>query len=201
LKPEYNGQQLINSKVIVSYLKQLLRNDIQYAPFQMIAMEKFISEDFPIIINGKKLNLRFGGIIDRIDRKEDTLRIVDYKTGGTPETPANLEALFTPSKKRPSHIFQTFLYASIQCKKESLKVAPSLLYIHHASSETYSPIIEMGEPRKAKIAVSDFSIYEEKFRDRLSLLIKEIFNPEIPFTQTKDIDFCEYCDFKTLCKK
>lgn len=201
LQPEYNGQQLINSKVIVSYLKQLLRNDIQYAPFQMIAMEKFISEDFPIIINGKKLNLRFGGIIDRIDRKEDTLRIVDYKTGGTPETPANLEALFTPSKKRPSHIFQTFLYASIQCKKESLKVAPSLLYIHHASSETYSPIIEMGEPRKAKIAVSDFSIYEEKFRDRLSLLIKEIFNPEIPFTQTKDIDFCEYCDFKTLCKK
>ena len=201
LQPEYNGQQLINSKVIVSYLKQLLRNDIQYAPFQMIAMEKFISEDFPIIINGKKLNLRFGGIIDRIDRKEDTLRIVDYKTGGTPETPANLEALFTPSKKRPSHIFQTFLYASIQCKKESLKVAPSLLYIHHASSETYSPIIEIGEPRKAKIAVSDFSIYEEKFRDRLSLLIKEIFNPEIPFTQTKDIDFCEYCDFKTLCKK
>lgn len=201
LKPEYNGQQLINSKVIVSYLKQLLRNDIQYAPFQMIAMEKFISEDFPIIINGKKLNLRFGGIIDRIDRKEDTLRIVDYKTGGTPETPANLEALFTPSKKRPSHIFQTFLYASIQCKKESLKVAPSLLYIHHASSETYSPIIEIGEPRKAKIPVSDFSIYEEKFRDRLSLLIKEIFNPEIPFTQTKDIDFCEYCDFKTLCKK
>lgn len=82
-----------------------------------------------------------------------------------------------------------------------MKVAPSLLYIHHASSETYSPIIEIGEPRKAKIPVSDFSIYEEKFRDRLSLLVKEIFNPEIPFTQTKDIDFCEYCDFKTLCKK
>ena len=29
-KPEYNGIQLINSKVIVSYLKQLLRNDLQY---------------------------------------------------------------------------------------------------------------------------------------------------------------------------
>ena len=27
-KPEYNGIQLINSKVIVSYLKQLLRNDL-----------------------------------------------------------------------------------------------------------------------------------------------------------------------------
>ncbi len=115
------------------------------------------------------------------------MRIVDYKTGGTPETPANLEAVFTPSKKRPSHIFQTFLYASIQCKKESLKVAPSLLYIHHASSETYSPIIEMGEPRKAKIAVRDFS-FMRKNLEIDKLLIKEIFIGNT-FTQTKDIDF------------
>ena len=33
-KPEYNGVQLINSKVITSYLRQLLRNDLQYAPFR-----------------------------------------------------------------------------------------------------------------------------------------------------------------------
>ncbi|WP_336594897.1 PD-(D/E)XK nuclease family protein, partial [Bacteroides acidifaciens] len=39
-KPEYNGVQLINSKVILSYLKQLLRNDLQYTPFEMVAMEK-----------------------------------------------------------------------------------------------------------------------------------------------------------------
>ncbi|MDE6988308.1 MAG: PD-(D/E)XK nuclease family protein, partial [Bacteroides acidifaciens] len=39
-KPEYNGVQLINSKVILSYLKQLLRNDLQYTPFEMIAMEE-----------------------------------------------------------------------------------------------------------------------------------------------------------------
>lgn len=30
-KPEYNGTQLINAKVITSYLRQLLRNDLQYA--------------------------------------------------------------------------------------------------------------------------------------------------------------------------
>lgn len=47
-KPEYNGVQLINSKVIVSYLKQLLRNDLQYAPFEMVAMEKPVAEKITI---------------------------------------------------------------------------------------------------------------------------------------------------------
>ena len=31
-KPEYNGIQLINSAVIARYLKQLLQNDLRYAP-------------------------------------------------------------------------------------------------------------------------------------------------------------------------
>ena len=47
-KPEYNGVQLINSKVILSYLKQLLRNDLQYTPFEMIAMEEKVSEEITI---------------------------------------------------------------------------------------------------------------------------------------------------------
>lgn len=39
-QPEYNGTQLIHSKVIASYLRQLLRNDLQYAPFRMEGMEQ-----------------------------------------------------------------------------------------------------------------------------------------------------------------
>ena len=91
-KPEYNGVQLINSKVIVSYLKQLLRNDLQYTPFEMVAMEKKVSEKITIQTALGPLTLRLGGTIDRMDAKEGTLRIVDYKTGGSPKIPANIEA-------------------------------------------------------------------------------------------------------------
>jgi hypothetical protein len=94
-KPEYNGVQLINSKVIVSYLKQLLRNDLQYTPFEMVAMEKKVSEKITIQTALGPLTLRLGGTIDRMDAKEGTLRIVDYKTGGSPKTPENIKQLFT----------------------------------------------------------------------------------------------------------
>ena len=67
-KPEYNGVQLINSKVIVSYLKQLLRNDLQYTPFEMVAMEKKVSEKITIQTALGPLTLRLGGTIDRMER-------------------------------------------------------------------------------------------------------------------------------------
>lgn len=146
------------------------------------------------------LPLNIGGTIDRMDSKDDTLRIVDYKTGGTPRTPENIEQLFVPADNRPNYIFQTFLYAAIMCRKQTLKVAPSLLYIHRAASENYSPVIEMGAPRQPKIPVSNFAFYEDEFRERLSALLKEIYNPEETFSQTEDNGKCEYCDFRSLCK-
>ena len=200
-KPEYNGVQLINSKVIVSYLKQLLRNDLQYTPFEMVAMEKKVSEKITIQTTLGPLTLRLGGTIDRMDAKEGTLRIVDYKTGGSPKIPANIEQLFTPSETRPNYIFQTFLYAAIMSRKQPLMVAPALLYIHRAASESYSPVIEMGEPRKPKIPVNNFAFFEDEFRERLQALLEEIFDEKEPFTQTEDIKKCAYCDFKAICKR
>ena len=200
-KPEYNGIQLINSKVIASYLRQLLRNDLQYAPFQMIAMEKKVDEKIEISTSEGIIALKIGGTIDRIDSKDDTLRIVDYKTGGSPKTPINVEQLFTPAEGRPNYIFQTFLYAAIMCKQQPLKVAPALLYIHRAAAETYSPVIEMGEPRKPKIPVNNFTFFEDNFRERLQHLLEEIYNPEEAFTQTEFTKTCEYCDFKAMCRR
>lgn len=200
-QPEYNGVQLINSKVIASYLRQLLRNDLQYTPFAMIGMETEVDEELVVQTADGDLSLRIGGTIDRMDCKEDTLRIVDYKTGGSPKVPASIEQLFTPAEGRPNYIFQTFLYAAIMARKQPLKVAPALLYIHRAASETYSPVVEMGEPRKPRIPVNNFAFFEDEFRERLQILLEEIYNKEEPFTQTENTKQCEYCDFKAMCKR
>ena len=201
-KPEYNGVQLINSAVIARYLKQLLQNDLRYAPFTFIASEMEVDEPIDIQTPKGVIKSRIGGIIDRMDSKDGTLRIVDYKTGGDADTPPHVESLFIPDKKRSNYVFQTFLYAAIMCRKQpTMKIAPALLYIHRAATETYSPVIQMGEPRKPKEAVEDFSKYEKEYRERLQGLLEEIFNPEKSFTQTEIIEKCTYCDFKALCKR
>lgn len=195
---EYNGLQLINSKVIESYLKQLLKIDLQYAPFEMHAMEEKKDE---IVMVNDNINVRIGGTIDRIDIKDNIMRIVDYKTGGTPKSPNNMDELFTPSDKRPNYIFQTFLYSSIMCHNEKYNIAPSLLYIHKTSNESYTPIIEMGEARKPKIPITNFSEYDDDFRAHLCQLLNEIFDPTVSFKQTEQESKCSYCDYKSLCKR
>ena len=205
-QPEYNGIQLINSAVIVKYIQQLLRNDLRYAPFTFVGSEQRIFENIEICTSTGDIQSRIGGIIDRIDSKGESLRIVDYKTGGDADTPANVQSLFIPDKKRSNYVFQTFLYASIVCKKlreknDSRLVAPALLYIHRAASENYSPVIQMGEPRKPKEPVENFAQYEGDFRENLKTLLEDIFNPDISFTQTEIEDKCAYCDFRALCKK
>lgn len=205
-QPEYNGIQLINSAVIVKYIQQLLRNDLRYAPFTFVGSEQRIFENIEIYTPSGNIQSRIGGIIDRIDSKGESLRIVDYKTGGDADTPANVQSLFIPDKKRSNYVFQTFLYASIVCKKlreknDSRLVAPALLYIHRAASENYSPVIQMGEPRKPKEPVDNFAQHEGDFRENLKTLLEDIFNPDISFTQTEIEDKCAYCDFRALCKK
>lgn len=163
-------------------------------------MEKKVSEDITIPTAKGEILSRIGGTIDRMDSKDGTLRIVDYKTGGFPKAAADIAALFTPAENRPNYIFQTFLYAAIMTRQQKQKVAPSLLYIHQAASADYKPYIEIGQ-RNNKTFVEDFTPYEEEFRELLTQLLSDIFNSEQPFNQTKFVNKCEFCDFKALCKK
>ena len=201
VKPEYNGIQLINSAVIVRYIKQLLGHDLRYAPFTLVATELPVHEPITIQTSEGPVESTIGGYIDRLDSKEGTLRIVDYKTGGNADMPTCVKALFIPGKERSNYVFQTFLYAAIMSRKREEKIAPSLLYIHRAASDEYSPVICLKEPRKPEVPVDDFSLYEKEFREELHQLLEEIFNKEVPFVQTEIKEKCAYCDFKALCKK
>ena len=198
--PEYNGTQLIQAKVIASYLRQLLRNDLRRAPFRMEGMEQGISEDMEVSTPIGTLSLHIGGTVDRMDSKGDTLLLIDYKTGGTPKTPNDLAQLFQPGDTRPAHVFQAFLYAAILCRKQPLKVAPALFYIHRAASDSYSPIIEIG-PARQRTPVDDFALHNDEFRSHLQALLSGLFNPEQPFVQTESGNRCAYCDYRRLCRR
>ena len=177
-----------------------MRNDLQYAPFTLEGMETKVNEDFQLNSAIGPITIRLGGTIDRMDKQGDTLRVLDYKTGGKPKDFKEMSDLFTPKKDRPSYVFQTFLYSAIMCRKQSSQIAPALLYIHQAADKAYSPIIGIGTG-KDKIAITNFALLEDDFRAHLQTLLEEIFNTDNPFYQTIIPDNCKYCDFKRLCKR
>ncbi len=199
--PEYTGEQLINRKVVVDFLQKLLQLDTLYAPFTMLKSEEAVFEEMKLETPAGKINLKIGGIVDRIDQKEDIVRIVDYKTGGTPYRPSGVPALFEQRKDRADYIFQAFLYAVIQNRELAGKqtVKPVLFYIHKAGKE-YSPDIYFSEDRKS-VAIDSIFPYEEEFRTNLNGLIRDLFDKNISFSQTPVKEKCLYCDYRDICRR
>lgn len=200
-KPEYNGTQLINSKVIQSYLTQLLKYDINHTPFELIATEKAIQDRIKVKTPHGEIKIKLGGYIDRVDRKDNVLRIIDYKTGSGSKLLKELDSLFDrEAKNRPSHIFQTFLYASIMCRQKQEKIAPAILYLRETTRDD-SPIIQMGHNKNSMVEITNFALLADQYNKRLQELLEELFDNHTAFNQTEFINRCSYCDYKQLCHR
>ena len=205
-KTDYSGTQAINYEVILKYLRQILRMDMElYAPFQYIGSESDGYTHYITVPNplqpGSQLQIRLKGIIDRIDLKDGILRIVDYKTGKDKGKPGTVDDLFPPteSKKRKSQAFQIMYYAyimSMQPQFSKYRLAPTLLYTRTSSKPTKEDIYyKLGTDY-----LTDFSAQcGQEFEERLKNIISEIFNPDITFEPTDDKETCRNCDFSQLC--
>lgn len=205
--PEYNGLQLINKKVIIRYLQQLLKIDERLAPFQIKGMEEEVTTNIEFDINEEYYRIQIGGFVDRIDEiisdGKRIVRVIDYKTGhATQIVVQELAEVFDEKfivSKHTDYYLQTILYSaiirhSVQWNKDNLPVSPGLLFIQKASDDDFNPILLLGKER-----INDIILFENEFWDKLYNLLKEIFNKNIPFSPTSDRKRCANCIYARLC--
>lgn len=209
IKPEYNGLQLINIKVITTYLRQLLRIDCELTPFRIIALEHDVIEDITVRKgdSGETFQSTIGGTIDRLDQVtgsdgQQCIRVIDYKTGGGrfENDIDSVEGIFDEKNIRShsDYYLQTLLYSNIvrhspMVNAGSLAVSPALLFIQHSQND--SPTLRLG-----KEPIVDVIDYESDFRKGLDNLLADIFNQSLPFQPTEDTRSCALCPFIKMCR-
>ena len=205
---EYNGLQIINRKVIIEYLQQLLKTDQRLAPFTVLGLEKQVYND--IVFNtedGAQRKVKIGGIIDRLDMVTDpttgkpTIRVVDYKTGSPIKSVIkSIDEVFEGnSYKHSDYYLQTFLYSLIINNSSKLNpskynVSPALLFIKQASADNYDPVLCIDEHK-----VTDIGIYKTEYLKLLKEKLGEIFSKQKPFVPTNDKRTCKMCAFRIIC--
>lgn len=193
----YSTQQLIMRDVIVDYIKKLLEFDKTNIPFILYKTETELVDKFNFETPLGNIDTYLGGRVDRIDMKENILRVLDYKTGGTGKAIKSVEELFISSKNRNGYAFQAFLYSVIISRqKPEFKVMPSILYINRKLTEQEDIQIKFGKEK-----LTDIRQIENDFLNQLSKIISNIFDAAIPFVQTENKDACTYCDYKQICKR
>lgn len=195
--PRYNGEQLLNREVLITYVRDQLRYDATLCPLSVYGVEEKV-----------RLGM-LGGTIDRIDcvtiDGQRQLRIVDYKTSSSVKAAKSIDALFErQNPNRSTHILQAFYYADLYTTLHpDQPVAPALMYVKLARGNDPQrqtrPVVTLGS-EKEKITVTDFAAQcKTDYHQQLQKCIDDIFNPELPFTQDPTGHACQWCNFAQLC--
>lgn len=192
---KYNGQQRLNHYVLCKYIKNQLEFDAKFCPFSILGLEEYISQQ--VDIDGTKVML--GGYIDRYETLyhedgSESIRIVDYKSGGSVEQKGKTEDLFNG---KCHYMFQAFYYCNILLNTKDPKkpIQPSLMFAVQAPNNKDDKLY------LDRTAVTNYAEYKSMYEEGLVNIIKDIYDQGKPFTKCEDVNKCAFCNFKNFCKR
>ncbi len=195
-KITYQGQRLVVREVIRSFVEKIIEHDMASTPFSIEGLERG-ELLYYVPISHAPGQAVLSGKIDRLDRKGDVIRILDYKTGKGDLDFVSIESLFDGTKKRNKAAFQTLIYTLLYKANhpvEGLKLAPGLISRQNLFEDVLRTQLIL-----VKVEVADASELLGEFEVKLKALLEEIFNPAVSFQQTENTDTCTYCAFKNIC--
>jgi CRISPR/Cas system-associated exonuclease Cas4 (RecB family) len=196
-KVNYEGQRFIVREIVTRFANQIIDQDKSNAPFVMEAVEAQ-GNIYNAKIDFAPGYVIIGGKIDRIDRKDKELRIIDYKTGRDKLEFESIASLFERDMNRNKAAFQTFLYAllyRINHPTHGLKVIPGLINRDYLFGKENEFGFKM---KKVGIMEASDQVMDE-FEGHLKNVLSEIFNPAEVFDQTNLVETCSYCPYKNIC--
>ena len=196
------GQNYLIGEMIRKYVEKILERDGKLTPFVYIESERKING---LISLSDHSEIRLKGFIDRVDEVCDAIRIIDYKSGSGTTTFSSIESLFNKEEKdRAKAVMQVFMYCWMYAhftENKGKTIQPGIYYVRSLFSDPFDPSVYHRIERGKSEKVEDFSGYAQAFEEGLRGCLDEIFNPEIPFTQTPTGKACSYCPFKGICGK
>ena len=202
---EFKDRNVVMAELIRKFVRQVIQMDRVYAPFEIVSLEdedkyqRFIA----IHANGGQLDVKLGADIDRVDRKEGAVRVLDYKTGrdeteiGSFDNIFNAEVNYKYKGGRKAG-YQTFFYAWLYASKygEEKEIVPGLINIKNFFQPDFDYRLKTdGNP------IPDARPYLGLFEQNMRQLLEEIFSKDHPFDQTDDDRKCTFCDFKGICER
>jgi hypothetical protein len=195
-KVDFEGQRLVVREVVKRFAMRILSLDKDYSPFTMEAIEQG-GMLYRLKIDQSPGYAVIGGKIDRVDSKENLLRIIDYKTGKDKLDFESVASLFAREEKRNKAAFQTLLYALLyntNIKSNGVRVVPGLINRMNLFEDTFQFGLKIG-----KEYVTDVGPLLPEFEIHLKKLLEEIFDPEEKFDQTPIVESCRICPYQNIC--
>lgn len=195
-----SGQLLIARSIFRKYLKAILDYDQKNGDFRVLTLEGEYKSGLTIDTPDGAKEVRLGGFIDRVDQKDGVIRLIDYKTGKDDKEVPSIVSLFDrEDKKRNKAAMQTMLYAffyQYAYPSNRIPLKPAIFNVKEIYDPKFSPFLMME-----KEEIEDYLQIRDEFENELRQLLKEIFDPQVPFDQTTEVEKCRFCAYKEICDR
>lgn len=200
---ELHGEAQVLADIMKYSIKNLFKNEQKFTPIRFISAENRLTGKYKI---SEDLSINIKLIVDRIDKvfvdDKEHLRIVDYKTGKDITSISSFDEIFDNSiAKNNGAILQMFIYCNFYSALTEYDgaIQPILYKLRTLNTTGIEPLTIGYERKKQKIL--DYRDFNDDFILHFHKCIEDMFNPEIPFRQTQNDDYCQYCNFKNICGK
>ena len=186
-------------EVVKCYVERLLDLDQAQGSFLCIDLEKSVKHSWEE--NGMQVLLK--GKIDRIDKKDGIIRLIDYKTGHASFTYKELESAFT-SDAYP-YVLQTMTYCWLykrQYPDTQLPIAPFIFPLRAINDPThFSGLVHPQTDKEGRFVYDDLT--DKAVTLHLSSLISRVIDTQrsAHFALAADKRKCENCSFARLCRR
>ncbi len=195
-----SGSNELILDVIKKYIREMLKYDKKNTPFRIIAMEQKFSVPVEINTDRGRKQVFVGGYIDRIDRTENGIRIIDYKTGSDTASFKDISSLFDRENGlRNKAAFQTMLYCLMyyySAGQPDTPLIPGIYSIKLLSDKEYNHLLKCN-----KEFVLAFDRYKEEFHSNLIKLLEELYSTDCNFEQAMDGKKCRTCCYAEICRR
>jgi CRISPR/Cas system-associated exonuclease Cas4 (RecB family) len=195
------GRNRIAFEVMRKFLENFFEKEKQRQGFRIEMLEKKIKAiDFSFPLKGETQHVLLEGTIDRLDKDSDGVYcIIDYKTGKTGSLNLNSEdfimQLSGQEAVKRKEVFQLLFYRYL-LKREGKYEGVYRLGIY-PFKKMYDELVYV---KADKVDIIEPG-YVDGIEEILKEIFQELFDSEIPFSQTKEEKNCRLCPYVGICSK
>lgn len=182
---------------------------------QLLDTEMDLATLVTVTFEGQPFSVKMKGRVDRLDRVGQVYRIIDYKTGKVESKDLSIgkttlkEELESDDLK--GKLLQLWLYKFLLAQSVEQQVNPLFAGLDWKTLHVEPGIISFRNLGAKVLSVANAGLWFEEgqsmeafvgdSKQLIQTWVERILDRTKPFEKTKDVDSCQYCDFKVICHR
>lgn len=191
------GRNHYMESVAKSQITYFLRSEIRYLEsgheIEILALEEPLKRSLSIDLNEEAQEALIAGMADRIDKADNYIRVIDYKSGKVDPADLNVPNAVPLWEKVSDKWFQVMTYTWLfkNSSHDALPYLAGIVPLRHFGSD-FIPASWDGEHFMTDDHLAAFEMM-------LQDLLAEILDPDAPFEASPNKEKCKYCPFLEIC--